>query len=397
MIPTDNCLVSGCSGVGQPLTKYFSLSCVPDFLGNGLNLLRNVQTCVLKTKNLLCKKAIKLLCSPKETIWHLNLHFSRIEDSLNSILQRNLHQNHIMPSWASVNIGFFGGLNSRNLVGDLALHHSEIEARLQDITVFALVDCNAAFIVVSGEHKSLCPFFMSKDIAEAYHGRLTADAPDMANKTRIVAIGLDRYFKYVTSEVNEGDDMKAVVFRIIPDPKEVENALRVIRTSRGIGYQACTSLEGVPLFQAASLEIKPTFGAIRATPFFLTKDDAYLAVLSGLSHKENLAVASEQKVSTDLQMAANLNNKKPESKYHNQIDRVLNRPQEIQDRQEEADNTSHDLKLEVGCLEWVIQQMEEDITGEWSEVVFIPPGFIRAMHEEKAIHNNRAHAPRDTL
>lgn len=150
------------------------------------------------------------------------------------------------------------------VVGDLALHPSEIESRLRDITVYTLVDSNASFILITGDDsKSLCPFFMNRENAEAYQRKLAAEAPEMASKTRIIGIGLDRYYKYVTSEASKGEEMSGVSFRLIPDPKEVAGALEILRQDRAAGDERATTMEGVPIFQAESLEVKPMSGAVK--------------------------------------------------------------------------------------------------------------------------------------
>ena len=75
-----------------------------------------------------------------------------------------------------------GGGGPRNVLGDLALHPSEIESRLRDVTVYTLVDANAAFILITGDdNMSLCPFFLSKETAEAYQKKLAAEAPEMVS------------------------------------------------------------------------------------------------------------------------------------------------------------------------------------------------------------------------
>merc|ERR1712113_1288312 len=34
-----------------------------------------------------------------------------------------------------------------------------------------------------------------------------------------------------------------------------------------------------------------------------------------------------------------------------------------------------ELKIEIGCLEWIIQQIEEDKSGLWTGLTFIPSGY----------------------
>merc|ERR1712224_4830 len=48
-----------------------------------------------------------------------------------------------------------------------------------------------------------------------------------------------------------------------------------------------------------------------------------------------------------------------------------------------TNDVSNKAIIEVGSLEWVIQQMEEDTTGLWSEIIFIPPGFIKRNCDRK--------------
>merc|ERR1711988_1736860 len=98
-----------------------------------------------------------------------------------SVIHENTHSNLIQ------NVTSFKTTMGQNYLGKFSLHPSEIESRLRDVTVFALVYKNSAFFTACGQINDICPFFMDKLTAEKYHDKIFRDNQDMAKNARIMA------------------------------------------------------------------------------------------------------------------------------------------------------------------------------------------------------------------
>jgi hypothetical protein len=280
----------------------------------------------------------------------------------------------------------------RNSIGDLALHDFEIEARLRNVTVFSLIDCNSGFVSITGpQNRTLCPFFINRETAKIFQLKLAVELPAMVKSTKIVTIGLERYFKYVNSEAVHDEDMKNVIFRLLPDSQEVKHAIRLLRIANA---RATVGLEGIPLFQVEALNIKATWQGTKAVPLFLSKEDADLAVFSSFTSEEKFRVSSAkaeqgkaltqfEKASNLFQIAVKSSTAETLRNYKSQLIKTKKHLDRSEMSQTSATHWLEKPGIEVGCLEWVIQQMEIDKTATWTDVVFIPPGFVQVLRERK--------------
>jgi hypothetical protein len=299
---------------------------------------------------------------------------------------------------ASIRLIRFPSLKNSSL--ELSLHPSEIETRLRDIPVYALVDNESQIYLIKGKQKKiLCPFFIRKNSAEIFHEKLKIISKDMAKCSRVVEIGLDQYYKCVVSNSKKLLYSKAVTFRLIPDPREVENALKLLKTSERANATIPQKLDGVPLFQIESLEVKIASETIRAMPLFFTKDDADLALMASYSAKKerqkiqaNEAIKLVNKKIEKFENIAELSSVNENNvlqscsfksfKFERHLENAKKRLDQEHLRLERAYLNGDKPCIQVGCLEWVIQQMEEDTKGLWSEIVFIPPGYFHRTNIE---------------
>jgi len=234
-------------------------------------------------------------------------------------------------------------------MGEVAIHASEIESRLKSISVFAIMDIDRTFLFTTGHSKRcLCPFFLNREMAELYESSLVTKCPDMIQKTCVIETGLDQVFKFISNETDESI-IKNVNFRFIPDPKEVLEALEVLHKTEKNKVHSDLCIEGIPLFHSRSLELKPISGSTRVLPLFFSKNDIDLAIA---------------------------NAKRTEKKIRDKNYEIRIEGEKTTEIRKKPYTTSTDTTIEVGCLEWVLQQMGEDEKGVWTEILFIPPGFM---------------------
>eukprot|EP00747_Dinoflagellata_sp_TGD_P148902 gnl/TRDRNA2_/TRDRNA2_176964_c0_seq1.p1 gnl/TRDRNA2_/TRDRNA2_176964_c0~~gnl/TRDRNA2_/TRDRNA2_176964_c0_seq1.p1 ORF type:complete len:293 (+),score=-14.59 gnl/TRDRNA2_/TRDRNA2_176964_c0_seq1:67-945(+) len=235
------------------------------------------------------------------------------------------------------------------LIREVAIHPSEIESRLKSVNVYALMDLDRTSLFTTGYlERSLCPFFLNRHIAELYESSFVIKCLDMICKTCITEISLNQIFKFINYDVSNSI-MKNVTFRFIPDPTEVLEALQLLHKTEKSKIHSDLCFEGVPLFHTRSLELKPTSESTRVLPLFLSKHDLDIAIKRAKTEKKYLGTKNNEIKSTNLDYAAGKG---------------------------KSWTTSIDNMIEVGCLEWVLQQMEEDEKGVWTEALIIPPGFM---------------------
>jgi len=107
-----------------------------------------------------------------------------------------------------------------NTIGDISLHHSEINIRLRNISVYTFIDAYSAFMLLYGElRKSLCPFFTCKKTAHFYLDKFQTQKPSknlQIKKLKIIKVGLDQYYKCILVENYEQNKFNGCRFRIIP-------------------------------------------------------------------------------------------------------------------------------------------------------------------------------------
>merc|ERR1719160_806488 len=327
------------------------------------------------------KKVLKSRIRGLWTLMNYSENKIRVEHSLVSLSK--------YPSVLRERLKQFSKDSKRTLPEHLALHYLEIEARLQHITVHGVVNHKREFILLAGERNTyFSPFFMSEKTAKLYERRLQTYTTELAEETHIVAIGFDRYYKYVSSDIHDHKRAENVSLRLIPDLEEVIGATQLIRTSEHHTDMRTIALEGIPVFQAEFLEIKSESQMFKATPFFFTAEDANLAVIFAYARKENEKIDENYKVPIRQKLEISKRHCGSQNMYRKRSDRSKQCLQKTDvARQFAAVQKPH---VEIGCLEWVIQQMEEDKKGTWAEVTFIPIGYRKKIKstESCAIRKN---------
>merc|ERR1712118_441213 len=160
------------------------------------------------------------------------------------------------------------------------------------------------------------------------------------------------------------------IFCLVPDLTEVNHAIEILKMTCKGETQAFTSLEGIPLFHPISLEVKSASGKIKATPFFLDKDDADFASEQVLLGDKNRLKNSTQlnlkeieseifKISSHLQKAIESKNAKLELKQRKRINIAINQLEKTAMRTKKSNFIINRPIIEVSCLEWVIREMKE--------------------------------------
>jgi hypothetical protein len=235
---------------------------------------------------------------------------------------------------------------------------------------------------------------MDKLTAEKYHDKIFRDNQDMAKNARVVALGLDQYYKYAcaSSEYSLNQKPKKVLFRLVPDPAEISNAIQLTTESNRKEFTTNFGFEGVPVYQVESLYVKLASGTMRATPLFLSKESAEISLSYTCETKKkhidpNLKeLVNKTKTDIDKAKYAFESLRKPDvlqTQQKSALPRKFNQHEESEElsrRQSKrfttSNSTNSETIIEVGSLEWVIQQMEQDCVGIWSEIIFIPPGIV---------------------
>lgn len=283
-----------------------------------------------------------------------------------------------------------------NTIGDISLHHSEISARLRNISVYTFIDAYSAFMLLYGElRKPLCPFFTCKKTAHSYLDKLQTQKPSknlQTKKPKIIKVGLDQYYKCISAENYEQNKFNGCCPRIIPSSTDIDMAFSVIKTSNTTKTQHNSIIEGVPIFQIKSLEATFKSDKIKVIPLFLSINDANFAVASAYAAKKKcqLITVNQAIVKTEELITKFLKNTKVQkvpflkSKCHNQVIILKSKLNEKLNRLLKSKSLSNSFEIETGCLEWVIQNMEQDNTGSWSEI-FIFPSDLKVL---KAIVEN---------
>jgi hypothetical protein len=274
-----------------------------------------------------------------------------------------------------------------NTIGDISLHHSEIDARLRNISVYTFTDVNSALILLYGElRKPVCPFFTCKETAFSYLDKLQTNIPSknlQIKKPKIIKIGLDQYYKCISVENYKNNKSNDCCYRIIPSSIDIDATFNIIEVSNITKAQHNSIIEGVPIFQIESLEATFKSDKIRVMPLFLSITDANFAVASAytVKKKEGLITAKQAIIQTEKLIVKYLENAKVQTvplmkqKCHNQMTILKSKIKKELNQFLKTKFLSNSFKIETGCLEWVIQNMEQDNTGVWTEVFIVTSCF----------------------
>lgn len=263
---------------------------------------------------------------------------------------------------------------------DLAASPDEIKLRLAGIPVFAVVNSKNEFVLVSGdndEDRQLGLFFFNKEDAEGLIFTIKEQNPKLGKSAKIIATSMDAVYEFAVTPRGESGT-EGVVFRFMPEGRQVENALELYRHA---GLPS-SSFTGVPLFQAEGLTVRGD--AARYTPLFFSKDDLDMALKDAYMTRDNEAQAEArgkaerarselQEAQTEAQSAAEGRLKKAAER---KADAAFKRVQKYERQLVEATAKKSLPRVDVGCLEEVIVKMEADNKGEWGDVLFVPAGAL---------------------
>ncbi|KAL0927933.1 hypothetical protein M5K25_002158 [Dendrobium thyrsiflorum] len=202
-----------------------------------------------------------------------------------------------------------------------------IEERLSGVPVYALANAAEEFVLVSGirTERSLGLFCFKKEDAEALLDQMKSLNKDMREGSKVVPIALNKVFQL---------KVDGVAFRLIPDQKQVLNAVKLKEKSWKAAAADDDDFLGVPVFQSKSLALRSQ--GKRYRPAFFRKEDL----------EDSLLKASRD--------------------------------------QRQLNPSYRKGNIEVSVLEEIISAMKGSSSSDWDDIVFIPPGFevATAVREE---------------
>ncbi|XP_020589592.1 protein TIC 22-like, chloroplastic [Phalaenopsis equestris] len=235
--------------------------------------------------------------------------------TLSSQTRRVLQLSFLNPSILPNGIPSFARISPPGIGGRRrAMTVEAIEERLSGVPVYTLSNAAEEFVLVSGirAEGSLGLFCFKQEDAETLLDQMKAMKKDMSEGSKVVAVALNKVFQL---------KVDGVAFRLIPDPKQVLNAIKLKEESR----KAADDFLGVPVFQSKSLVLRSQGKSYR--PAFFRKEDL-----------------------EDLLFKA--------SRDQRQLNPAFRKG-----------------NIEVSVLEEIISAMKGSSASDWDDVVFIPPGF----------------------
>ncbi len=232
-------------------------------------------------------------------------------------------------------------------------------------------------------------FFFNKEDAEGLISTIKEQNPKLGKSARILATSMDAVYEFAVTPRGESGT-EGVVFRFMPDGRQVENALDLYRHA---GLPS-SSFTGVPLFQAEGLTVRGE--AARFTPLFFSKDDLDKALNDAYITRDNEAQAEArakaERAQTELQDAQTEAQAATEGKARKaaekKADAAAKRVEKYEKQLAEATAKKALPRVDVGCLEEVIVKMEADNKGEWGDVVFVPSGALNEKKKDTAAAAN---------
>ncbi|KAK9831849.1 hypothetical protein WJX81_001220 [Elliptochloris bilobata] len=290
-----------------------------------------------------------------------------------------------VPSLASVSSTSGRRRRRAQPVAELAAEAQDIKSRLASVPVYTVANKKNEFVLVSGDGESdakqLGLLFFSEPDAEAMVEKIREQNPKLAKQSRVLKVTVDKVYDFAITPDGAGmpgANGASVIFRFMPDAKEVQSALELYREA-GI---AVGGFAGVPVFQAEGLTVKTE--RARYTPLFLARADLDAAV--GNAYKKK---GGEREAGASAEVAA-----AAEADQRAQAALAAAEGKDRRAQQAEATEAALSLakaegrlralraeglpKVEVGSLEEVIGKMQADSSGEWASVMFIPAGALAA-------------------
>ncbi|KAK9141030.1 hypothetical protein Scep_010711 [Stephania cephalantha] len=201
---------------------------------------------------------------------------------------------------------------------DIAMSMDDIEERLAGVPVYVLSNAEDDFVLVSGASsgKTLGLLCFAEDNAKTMLDHMRSMDKGMHGKAKIVKIALDKAIQL---------KREGIGFRMIPEPAQIQNALKVIVKQQDGLSDDDAGFSGVPVFKSQSLILKAENKRYR--PFFFRKEDLEYSLKKAAEQQRQLNPAFRQ---GDIQVAT---------------------------------------------FEEVIKGMKENPASKWDDAVFIPPGF----------------------
>ena len=316
--------------------------------------------------------------------------------SIAALMDRPTMPSTLPLALASVTLAGLGGRRPGPVVGDVALQPEFIRSRLQALSVYTVVNADSEFVLVSGGDadgdaggdgdaaegpgRQLGLFFFRQKDAEAVVESIAEASPSLARTTKIIKVSLDRVYDFLNS--SEAAQLSDVGFRLVPDYQEVSNALGMSVSEGAVAEDHFASFIGVPVFQAEGLSVKQ--GGSKYYPLFLSRHDLDVAVGSAQDRRllNNIA-AQEVRVREIKDDVDKLAGDLRRAKNDRQKNRFSIKLEKAEAKQKKAEKRLRDMrarlsppKVEVGSLEDVLKRMEEDSSGDWSSVMFVPAGQL---------------------
>lgn len=273
-------------------------------------------------------------------------------------------------------------LSGVNPVCELAMNRDELKARISVIPVYTVANGKNEFVLVSAEgQKQVGLLFMSEQGAVQLIEKMKKENPRLGRGSKVIRVALDDVYELLTKPRGSLGD---VVFRFVPDMKQVANAMEVFQ-SAGVPTKTIT---GVPVFQAEGLFIATE--TAQSTPIFLNKDDLDKAVISAQKSRLQRVESETKKLVQKLDEEAAEARKKAEEgsineakKWTAAAERAEARAEDIRVKLSDQTNNPAKPRVEVGSLEEVISRMEGDKSGAWSNVMFVRSGVMLSQEKHK--------------
>lgn len=305
---------------------------------------------------------------------------------------QHLQRQPLLPAFASLSLGSSAATQRRKPqpIAEVAYNPEDIKARLSGVPVFAVTNKNNEFVLVSGEGDSedrqLGLIFFAEADAHALIEKIREQNPKLAKQSTVLAVTMDDVYSFAIAP-RDASNASGVVFRFMPDMRQVDAALDLYRNS-GVDVVGFT---GVPVFQAEGLTVKTEKS--RYTPLFLDKADLDAAVSN--AYKQRVGVesvdnqAKADRATSELKEAEELLDSAKDRKAKKAATAAVEIAQErlarYTTRLAELAAAPKTPKIEVGALEEIIVQMEHDTKQEWSDVMIVPAGALMGNAVQKIV------------
>lgn len=315
---------------------------------------------------------------------HLSAEFDRGAQQLHRASAQLAGELHSLSQRSPVQQPLFAALaqgSARRLpqaVAQLSSVPTDVKLRLQNIYVYTVANADQEFVLLSGEggNRRLGLMFFAEADAHALVSKIKEDEPKLGKIVRVLKVPINEVYNFA-AHPEAATGSADLIFRFMPDAAEIVSALELAK-AEGLGDQP---FKGVPLFQAESLCVRTP--KARYTPLFFSKRDLDRAVANAFQQKENANETDAQKSfkgAGDELAAAKASLEETQGDAERQeaqikVDAASSRLQKSDKHLSGVRNAALP-KIEVGSLEEVITKMENDSSGDWNSVMFVPAGSV---------------------